>query len=252
MNIRCLARGGVCLLILDRPRALNALSDALIAELGEALDRIEADDAIGCVVLTGSREVFAAGADIKEMSRRTYTSVYMEDFITSGWERVAACRKPIVAAVSGIAFGGGCELAMMCDFVLASDTARFSLAEILVGTIGGTQRLTRSIGKSKAMEMVLTGREMTAAEAERSGAVSRVLPVADLLDEAVGTAERIAVLSRPVVMMAKECVNRAYETSLQEGIRFERRVFHASFALEDRSEGMMAFMERRPPRFTHR
>jgi enoyl-CoA hydratase len=206
-------------------------------------------------VLTGSEKAFAAGADIKEMAGRSYMDVYLSDFITRGWERVSTVRKPIIAAVAGFALGGGCEVAMMCDFILAADTAKFGQPEITIGTIpgaGGTQRLTRFVGKSKAMEMCLTGRMMDAAEAERAGLVSRVVPAADLLAEAIKTAERIAALSRPAVMMAKEAVNRAYETTLAEGIRFERRVFHSTFATEDQKEGMSAFVEKRPPQFKNR
>jgi len=248
-------RGAVGLIRLNRPKALNALCDTLVRELGAALDIFEADDAIGAVVITGSDKAFAAGADIKEMAGRSYMDVYLGDFITKGWERVTTCRKPIIAAVAGHALGGGCELAMMCDTVIAADTAKFGQPEILLGVIpgaGGTQRLTRFVGKAKAMDMVLTGRTMDAAEAERSGLVSRVVPAATLIDEAVGMALRIAELSRPSVMIAKEAVNRAYETTLAEGIRFERRVFHSLFATEDQKEGMAAFVEKRKPRFKNR
>jgi enoyl-CoA hydratase len=254
-NILVEKRGKVGIITLNRPKALNALSAPLIAELGRALDDMEADEAIGCIVLTGSEKAFAAGADIKEMAGRSYMDVYLSDFITRGWERVSTVRKPIIAAVAGFALGGGCEVAMMCDFILAADTAKFGQPEITIGTIpgaGGTQRLTRFVGKSKAMEMCLTGRMMDAAEAERAGLVSRVVPAADLLAEAIKTAERIAALSRPAVMMAKEAVNRAYETTLAEGIRFERRVFHSTFATEDQKEGMSAFVEKRPPQFKNR
>jgi enoyl-CoA hydratase len=248
-------RGAVGLIRLNRPKALNALCDTLVRELGAALDIFEADDAIGAVVITGSDKAFAAGADIKEMAGRSYMDVYLGDFITKGWERVTTCRKPIIAAVAGHALGGGCELAMMCDTVIAADTAKFGQPEILLGVIpgaGGTQRLTRFVGKAKAMDMVLTGRTMDAAEAERSGLVSRVVPAATLIDEAVGVAARIAELSRPSVMIAKEAVNRAYETTLTEGIRFERRVFHSLFATEDQKEGMAAFVEKRKPKFRNR
>jgi enoyl-CoA hydratase len=248
-------RGAVGLIRLNRPKALNALCDTLVRELGAALDIFEADDAIGAVVITGSDKAFAAGADIKEMAGRSYMDVYLGDFITKGWERVTTCRKPIIAAVAGHALGGGCELAMMCDTVIAADTAKFGQPEILLGVIpgaGGTQRLTRFVGKAKAMDMVLTGRTMDAAEAERSGLVSRVVPAATLIDEAVGMALRIAELSRPAVMIAKEAVNRAYETTLAEGIRFERRVFHSLFATEDQKEGMAAFVEKRKPMFRNR
>jgi enoyl-CoA hydratase len=254
-NILVETRGAVGLITLNRPKALNALSSPLIAELAQALDAFEADDAIGAIVLTGSEKAFAAGADIKEMQPRGYVDVYLSDFITKGWERVASCRKPVIAAVAGFALGGGCELAMMCDFILAADNARFGQPEIKLGVLpgaGGTQRLTRFVGKSKAMEMVLTGRMMDAAEAERAGLVSRVLPASELLPEALKVAEQIAALSRPAVMMAKEAVNRAYETTLAEGVRFERRLFHSTFALEDQKEGMQAFTEKRAPKFQNR
>ncbi|HXV25849.1 MAG TPA: enoyl-CoA hydratase [Alphaproteobacteria bacterium] len=247
--------GSVGLIRLNRPQALNALSVKLIAELAEALDRFEADDAIGAIVLTGDERAFAAGADIKEMKDKTFMEAYLGDFITKGWERTAQCRKPVIAAVAGFALGGGCELAMMCDFIIAAETAVFGQPEITIGTIpgaGGTQRLARFIGKSKAMEMVLTGRRMDAAEAERCGLVSRIVRSEELVDEAVKTAAKIASFSRPAVMMAKEAVNRAFETSLSEGIRFERRIFHASFATEDQKEGMAAFAEKRAPKFRNR
>ncbi len=253
-NIFVETRGDVGLITLDRPDALNALNAALMRDLGSALDAFEDDSAIGAVVITGSDKAFAAGADIKEMQDKSFAEVYSEDFITSDWERIATCRKPIIAAVAGFALGGGCEIAMMCDFILAGDNAKFGQPEIKLGVIpgsGGTQRLTRFIGKSKAMEMVLTGRMMDAGEAERAGLVSRVLPVAELVDEAVRVAGEIAALSRPSVMMAKEAVNRAYETSLSEGVRFERRLFHATFALADQKEGMAAFVEKRKPAFKH-
>ena len=248
-------REAVGLITLNRPEALNALCAGLIDELGGTLDDMEADDAIGCIVLTGSEKAFAAGADIKEMQAKSYMDMYLSDFITKGWERVTDCRKPIVAAVAGYALGGGCEMAMMCDFILAADTARFGQPEITIGTIpgsGGTQRLTRFVGKSKAMDMVLTGRMMDAEEAERSGLVSRVVPAAELVEEAVKTAARIAAMSRPAAMLAKEAVNRAYETSLAEGVRFERRLFHSTFATEDQKEGMAAFSEKRKPAFRNR
>ena len=244
----------VCLVRLNRPQALNALNAELIDELNQALDAFEADADLGCLVLTGSDKAFAAGADVKEMQAKTYMEAYLEDFI-SKWERLTRTRKPVIAAVAGFALGGGCELAMMCDFILAADNARFGQPEIRIGTIpgaGGTQRLTRFVGKSKAMEMCLTGRMMDAAEAERSGLVSRVLPLADLVPEALKAAATIAGFSRPAVMMAKEAVNRAYETTLAEGIRFERRVFQATFATQDQKEGMAAFLEKRSPHFTHR
>lgn len=254
-NIMVETRGPVALITLNRPQALNALNAALMDELARAVDAFEADEAIGCIVITGSEKAFAAGADIKEMQPKTYMDVYKEDFITRNWERVTTCRKPVIAAVSGYALGGGCELAMMCDFILAADNAKFGQPEINLGTIpgaGGTQRLTRFVGKSKAMEMCLTGRMMDAEEAERAGLVSRVVPKGDLIDEAVKVAERISELSRPVVMIAKESVNRAYETTLAEGIRFERRVFHSTFATEDQKEGMAAFAEKRKAEFRNK
>jgi enoyl-CoA hydratase len=251
-NILVETDGAVGIIRLNRPKALNALCDALMTELGQALDAFEKEDAIGA---TGSERAFAAGADIKEMAGYDYMDVYLGGFISEKWQRAASCRKPVIAAVAGFALGGGCELAMMCDFILAADTAKFGQPEVTVGTIpgaGGTQRLTRFVGKSKAMEMCLTGRMMDAAEAERAGLVSRVVPAADLVAEAVKTAAKIASLSRPIVLMAKEAVNRAYETTLAEGVLFERRVFHATFALEDRKEGMDAFSEKRPPIFKNR
>lgn len=254
-NILTETRGAVGLVTLNRPQALNALCDALMAELGRALDDFEADDGIGCIVITGSEKAFAAGADIKEMQPRDYMGVYKMDFITSGWERVAQCRKPVIAAVAGFALGGGCELAMMCDFIIAADNAKFGQPEIKLGTIpgsGGTQRLTRFVGKSKAMEMCLTGRMMDADEAERAGLVSRIVPQADLLEDAVKTAGQIAALSQPIVMMAKESVGRAYETTLAEGIRFERRLFHSTFSTADQKEGMAAFAEKRKPDFKNK
>jgi len=254
-NILLERRGAVALITLNRPKALNALSPDLTAELAHALDELEADGAIGAIVITGSEKAFAAGADIKAMKDWSYMDVYQADFITATWERVAQCRKPTLAAVAGYALGGGCELAMMCDFILAADTAKFGQPEITIGTIpgaGGTQRLTRFIGKSKAMEMVLTGRTMDAAEAERCGLVSRIVPAADLIEDAMKTAARIAELSQPVVMMAKESVNRAFETTLSEGVRFERRLFHSTFATEDQKEGMAAFAEKRKPAFKNR
>jgi enoyl-CoA hydratase len=254
-NILVETRGRVGLITLNRPKALNALNAALIADLGQALDAFEANDEIGAIVLTGSERAFAAGADIKEMAGKSYMDVYLADFITRGWERITTCRKPIVAAVAGHALGGGCEVAMMCDFIIAAENAKFGQPEISIGTIpgaGGTQRLPRYVGKSKAMEMCLTGRIMDAAEAERSGLVSRVVPVADLLPEALKAAEKIASMSRPLAMMVKDAVNRAYETTLAEGVRFERRLFHATFATEDQKEGMAAFVEKRQPQFKHR
>jgi enoyl-CoA hydratase len=254
-NILVERRGAVGIVTLNRPQALNALNAALIAELGMAFDDLEADPTIGAIVLTGNDKAFAAGADIKEMAEKTYIEAYTEDFITRGWERVAQCRKPVIAAVAGFALGGGCEVAMMCDIVIAAETAKFGQPEIQLGTMpgaGGTQRLPRFIGKAKAMDLCLTGRMMDAAEAERAGLVSRVVPVDKLLDEAIAVAERIAGLSQPVVMMVKESVNRAFETTLAEGVRFERRLFHSTFATEDQKEGMAAFVEKRKPAFKNR
>ncbi|WP_293855942.1 enoyl-CoA hydratase [uncultured Alsobacter sp.] len=247
-------RGRVALVTLNRPQALNALNSTLVGELNVALDGFEKDPGIGCIVITGSEKAFAAGADIKEMQDKSYPDTYLEDFITS-WDRVAGRRKPMIAAVAGFALGGGCELAMMCDFILAADTAKFGQPEIKLGVMpgaGGTQRLTRFVGKSKAMEMCLTGRMMDAVEAERSGLVSRVVPAADLVAEALKAAEQIAAMSMPIVMMTKESVNRAYETTLAEGIRFERRVFHAMFATADQKEGMRAFVAKAKPDFKNR
>jgi enoyl-CoA hydratase len=256
-NILTETRGKVGLITLNRPKALNALSPALMRELAAAIDGYEADDDIGAIVITGSDRAFAAGADIKEMQTKTYMDVFKADFITAEWERVSRCRKPVIAAVAGFALGGGCELAMMCDFIIAADNAKFGQPEINLGIIpgaGGTQRLPRFVGKSKAMEMVLLGqaRMMDAAEADRVGLVSRVVPLANLLDDALATAAKIAELSMPVVMMAKESVNRAFESTLSEGVRFERRLFHSGFAVEDQKEGMAAFVEKRKPVFKHR
>lgn len=254
-NILTETRGKVGIIRLNRPAALNALNGQLMDELGDAVNGFEKNPAIGAMVITGNEKAFAAGADIKVMKDATYMDVYMGDFITANWERVTSARKPIIAAVSGYALGGGCELAMMCDFILAADTAKFGQPEINLGTIpgaGGTQRLTRFVGKSKAMEMVLTGRMIDAVEAERSGLVSRIVPAADLVEEAIKTAQKIAELSLPAVMLAKEAVNRAYESTLSEGIRFERRVFHSTFALEDQKEGMAAFAEKRKPNFKNK
>jgi enoyl-CoA hydratase len=248
-------RGAVGIVTLNRPQALNALNAALIGELGRAFDDLEADPAIGAIVLTGGEKAFAAGADIKEMADKTYMQAYAEDFITRGWERVAQCRKPVIAAVAGFALGGGCEVAMMCDIVIAADTARFGQPEINLGTMpgaGGTQRLPRFIGKAKAMDLCLTGRMMDAAEAERLGLVSRVVAADKLMDEALTVAERIAGLSGPIAMMVKEAVNRAFETTLAEGVRFERRLFHSTFATDDQKEGMAAFIAKRKPAFRNR
>ena len=248
-------QGPVGIVTLNRPKAMNALNGEIVREIGAALDSFEANDAVGCIVITGNEKAFAAGADIKEMSEKSYMDVYLANFITDGWERVTTCRKPVVAAVAGYALGGGCELAMMCDFIIAADTAKFGQPEITIGIIpgaGGSQRLPRFVGKSKAMEMILTGRMMGAEEAERSGLVSRVVPAVDLLDEAIKTAKSIADLSRPAVMVAKEAVNRAYESSLSEGVLFERRSFHALFATKDQKEGMAAFAEKRQPKWKNR
>jgi enoyl-CoA hydratase len=256
-NIIAETRGKVGLITLNRPKALNALSPDLMRELSKAVDIFEADVQIGCIVVTGSDKAFAAGADIKEMKSKSYMDVYMSDFITAEWERIARCRKPVIAAVAGYALGGGCELAMMCDFILAADNAKFGQPEINLGIIpgaGGTQRLPRFVGKSKAMEMALLGqsRMMDAEEAERSGLVSRILPLADLIEDAIKTAQKISELSQPIVMMAKESVNRAYETTLSEGVRFERRLFHSAFATDDQKEGMAAFSEKRKPDFQNK
>lgn len=248
-------RGQVGVIKLNRPEALNALNGQLMEELTQAIDELESDDKIGALIITGNEKAFAAGADIKDMKDMSFMHAYLNDFVTKGWERVTRCRKPVLAAVAGYALGGGCELAMMCDFILAGDNAKFGQPEATIGALpgaGGTQRLTRAVGKSKAMEMCLTGRMMNADEAERSGLVSRVLPVADLMDEAIKTAEIMARLSRPALYMIKESVNRAFETSLREGILFERRMFHAMFATDDIKEGMTAFAEKRRPNFTNR
>jgi enoyl-CoA hydratase len=254
-NILVETRGAVGLITLNRPQALNALCDALIRELGSALDAFEQDAATGAVVITGSEKAFAAGADIKEMAGLSFVDCYLQDFITNGWERITTCRKPIIAAVAGFALGGGCEVAMMCDTIIAAESAKFGQPEITLAIIpgsGGTQRLTRAVGKAKAMEMILSGRMMDAGEAERSGLVSRVVPNDKLLEEAMKLADKIAGQSRPAVLAAKEAVNRAFETSLAEGVRFERRLFHALFATEDQKEGMAAFIEKRKPQFKHR
>ncbi|MFK0332356.1 enoyl-CoA hydratase [Rhizobium sp. NPDC090275] len=247
-------RGAVGLITLNRPQALNALNSTVLKELLQAYAAFEVDDAIGAIVLTGSERAFAAGADIKEMQPLDFADVYARNFL-GGWDDVAKVRKPVIAAVSGFALGGGCELAMICDFIIASETAKFGQPEITLGVIpgmGGSQRLTRAVGKAKAMDMVLTGRMMDAAEAERAGLVSRVVPADRLLDEALEAAAKIASLSRPSVLMAKEAVNRALETTLEEGLRFERRLFHSLFATEDQKEGMTAFIEKRKPAFKNR
>src|SRR5450631_2902239 len=245
----------VTLIRLNRPAALNALNGQLMDELTAALDAAEADPAVRCMVITGSDRAFAAGADIKEMASKGYAEVYGEDFITRNWERASRCRKPVIAAVAGYALGGGCELAMMCDFIIAADNARFGQPEIKLGVIpgiGGTQRLTRAVGKAKAMDLILTGRMMDAVEAERAGLVARIVPLAELMNEAMKAADTIAALSLPSVMVAKEAVNRAFEVSLAEGISFERRVFHSLFATKDQKEGMAAFVEKRPAKFENR
>ena len=247
--------GKVALITLNRPQVLNALSPELTAELSALLDELETDDDVAAVVLTGNEKAFAAGADIKAMKDLSYMDVYKSDFITTTWERLSTFRKPSIAAVSGYALGGGCELAMMCDFIIAADTAKFGQPEITIGTIpaaGGTQRLARFIGKAKAMDMVLTGRMMDAQEAERCGLVSRLVAADRLIDEALKAAEKIGQMSAPIAMMAKEAVNRAFEIPLSEGIRFERRLFHSTFATEDRKEGMAAFSEKRKPTFKNR
>jgi enoyl-CoA hydratase len=246
--------GRVGLITLNRPQALNALNSQLIGELTKALMVYDQDDKIGSIVLTGSDKAFAAGADIKDMANKSYHQAFMEDFIAS-WGQVSHTRKPVIACVRGYALGGGCELAMMCDMIIAADTAKFGQPEINLGVIpgsGGTQRLTRAIGKSKAMDLILTARTMDAQEAERSGLVARIVPASDALNEAIKIAETIAAKSLPSVMIAKEAVNRAFEVSLAEGLLFERRVFHALFAFEDQKEGMQAFVEKRPARFQHR
>jgi enoyl-CoA hydratase len=247
-------RGKVGLVTLNRPKALNALNSRVMAEIVAAAQAFDADPAIGAIVVAGSGKAVAAGADIKEMQPKSFIDAYMEDFF-AGWEMLTRVRKPLIAAVAGYALGGGCELAMMCDFIIAAENAKFGQPEITLGVMpgmGGSQRLTRFVGKSKAMDMCLTGRMMDAAEAERSGLVSRVVPLDDLLDDALKAAEKIAGFSLPAVMMAKETINRAYETTLSEGLRFERRIFHSMFALEDQKEGMGAFAEKRPAAFRNR
>lgn len=254
-NILVRTQGPVGIITLSRPQALNALNSKLMDELADAVDVFETDAGIRCLVITGSEKAFAAGADITEMAGKTFAEVYREDFITRNWERVAQTRKPIIAAVAGYALGGGCELAMMCDLILAADNAKFGQPEITLGIgpgAGGTQRLTRAIGKAKAMEMCLTGRMMDAAEAERAGLVARVVPAAELLSETMKIAEKIAAASLPAMMMVKECINAAFEATLSEGIRFERRLFHALFATEDQKEGMAAFVEKRKAVFKDR
>jgi enoyl-CoA hydratase len=247
-------KGRVGIITLNRPKALNALNSQLMGEVVAAVEELDGDAEIGAILITGSDRAFAAGADIKEMQPKSYMDVYLDDFF-SAWDKVAAARTPTIAAVAGYALGGGCELAMLCDILIAADTAKFGQPEIKLGVIpgiGGSQRLTRAVGKAKAMELCLTGRNMDAEEAERAGLVSRIVPASDLLDEAMQTATTIAEMSLPVAMMAKEAVNRSFETTLTEGVRFERRVFHSTFATEDQKEGMTAFVEKRPPVFKHR
>jgi enoyl-CoA hydratase len=253
-NIVVETRGRVGLIRLNRPQALNALNRALLRELGEAVDAFDADANIGCMVITGSDKAFAAGADIKEMADKTFIEAFLGN-LAATWDRVAHVRKPVIAAVAGFALGGGCELAMECDLIIAADNAKFGQPEIKLGIIpgiGGTQRLPRAVGKAKAMDLILTGRMMDAQEAERSGLVARIVPLANLLDEALKTAETIASMSLPSVLAAKEAVNRAFEGSLAEGVRFERRIFHSLFATADQKEGMAAFIDKRPPKFENK
>jgi enoyl-CoA hydratase len=243
-------KGAVGVITLNRPKMLNALSFGVFREIAKAVDELEANAAIGCIVVTGNDKAFAAGADIKEMQPKGFIEMFSSDFASVGGDRIAKCRKPTIAAVAGYALGGGCELAMMCDIIIAADTAKFGQPEITLGTIpgiGGTQRLTRAVGKSKAMDLCLTGRMMDAAEAERSGLVSRVVPAEKLMEEVLAAAEKIAAMSQPAAAMAKEAINRAFETPLADGLNVERNLFHATFALEDRSEGMAAFVEKRKP-----
>ena len=253
--IQIRTEGRVGILTLNRPKQLNALNDQLIDELVAALKAFDADDEIGCMIVTGSEKAFAAGADIGAMASYTFSDVYKSEYITHNWDLIRSIRKPVIAAVSGFALGGGCELAMLCDFIIAADNAKFGQPEIKLAIIpgaGGTQRLPRAIGKSKAMDLVLTGRMMDAQEAERAGLVSRVVPLDKLMDEALGAALTICNYSLPSVMVAKEAVNRAFETTLAEGVRFERRLFHSTFATQDQKEGMAAFVEKRPPAFRNR
>jgi enoyl-CoA hydratase len=242
------------LITLNRPKQLNALSETLMQQLGTALLAYDRDDSVGCIVITGSEKAFAAGADIGDMASKSFMDAYQADFITRNWETIRQVRKPVIAAVAGFALGGGCELAMMCDFIIAAENAKFGQPEIKLGIIpgaGGTQRLPRAVGKSKAMDLVLTGRMMDAVEAERAGLVSRVVPLEKLSDEALAAAELICALSGPSVMMAKECINRAFETGLADGVSFERRLFHSLFATGDQKEGMAAFVAKRKPAFKH-
>jgi enoyl-CoA hydratase len=251
-NIIVETRGKVGLITLNRPKAMNALNDTLIDEIGAAFDGFEADENIGCIVITGSEKAFAAGADIGAMAGWNFMDVYKANYISRNWDRIPRCRKPVIAAVAGFALGGGCELAMMCDMIYAADTAKFGQPEIKLGILpgaGGTQRLPRAVSKAKAMDMCLTARFIDAQEAERAGLVARIIPADKLLEETLAAAETIAGFSLPVVMMIKESVNRAYESSLQEGLLFERRTFHSAFALADQKEGMAAFVEKRKPAF---
>ena len=253
-NILVETKGRVGIIRLNRPRALNALNRTLVTELSQAIDAFEADDKIGCLLITGGEKVFAAGADIKEMADKTFIEAYLGNF-AGDWDRAAKARKPIVAAVAGFALGGGCELAMQCDLIIAADSAKFGQPEIKLGVIpgiGGTQRLTRAVGKAKAMDLILTGRMMDAAEAEKSGLVARVVPAANLMEEAMKVADTIATMSLPSVLAAKEAVNRAFEGWLSEGVLFERRVFHSLFATDDQKEGMKAFIEKRKPQWKNR
>ena len=254
-NILVETKNHVGFITLNREKALNALSAGLIEDLGNALASFDDDNSIKVVIITGNEKAFAAGADIKEMSEKSFVDCYLEDFITNGWEKITKSRKPKIAAVAGYALGGGCEVAMMCDIIIAAENAKFGQPEITLGIIpgsGGTQRLTRIVGKSKAMEMILTGRTMDASEAEAAGLVSRVVPLDNLIDESTKIAEKIAQMSLPAILLAKESVNRSYESSLNEGLLFERRMFHSSFALEDQKEGMSAFIEKRRPSFKNR
>jgi enoyl-CoA hydratase len=253
-NIIVETKGRVGIIRLNRPQALNALNKALIAELTQAIETFDGDEKIGCLLITGSDKAFAAGADIKEMADKPFIEAYLGDFV-SNWSAAAHARKPIVAAVAGFALGGGCELAMQCDIIIAADTAKFGQPEIKLGVIpgiGGTQRLARAIGKAKAMDLILTGRMMDAAEAEKSGLVARVIPAADLMNEAMKVAETVANMSLPSVLAAKEAVNRAFEGGLSEGVAFERRIFHSLFATEDQKEGMKSFIEKRPPKWKNK
>ena len=254
-NILVETRGGVGLITLNRPKALNALNSDLMRELATAIDAFEADANVLCMVLTGSEKAFAAGADIKEMQAREFPDTYTTDYMAGFWERASTCRKPIIAAVAGYALGGGCELAMQCDMIIAADNAKFGQPEVNLGTIpgiGGSQRLTRAVGKAKAMDLILTARNMDAVEAERCGLVARVVPLASHMEEVMKAAEKIASLSLPSLLMAKEAVNRSYELTLSEGVRFERRLFQSTFGIADRKEGMTAFTEKRKPNFTHK